>query len=154
MAKKCCQFHAVILSQVSLPAGLSRSVENFLVAINVENINPVIASCRPIFGSKCCYLELKHLNIGACCYYLCHVMILSLKINFKPRICIVQGWWPGRGGRRNCLIWNPVEESGHGIKSLSVFNHCKTLIIPVSLAIKLLAILFEPIWAYFGKIPK
>lgn len=114
-----------------LPAGLSWSVENFLIAINIKNINPFIASCHPIFCGECCYLELKHLYIRTCSYNLCHVMILPLKINFKPWIGIVQGWWPGRSGRGDGLIWNPVQKCGHGIKSLSVFNHCKYLFIPV-----------------------
>ena len=117
-----------LMKNAWLPAGLSRSIENFLVAINIENINPFIASCHPIFGSEWCYLEFKHLYIGACSYNSCHVMILPLKINFKPWICIIESRWPGRSGRGNSLIWNPVEKSRHGIKSLSVFNQCKKVV--------------------------
>ena len=142
-----------------LPAGLSGSIENFLVTINIENINPFIASCHSIFGSERCYLEFKHLYIGACSYNSCHVMILPLKINFKPWICIIESRWPGRSGRGNSLIWNPVEKSGHGIKSLSVFNQCKKLFIPVFTGNKathhpIRISYFGPIWVkYRNKYP-
>ena len=85
-----------------LPAWLSGSIENFLVTINIENINPFIASCHSIFGSEWCYLEFKHLYIGACSYNSCHVMILPLKINFQPWIGLARSWNP-RPSRRSLV---------------------------------------------------